>query len=248
MIDKILLRLRLASRKCCGSNQIKYIYEKHRGSDLLVVVFSGFSEENAPARFNYIRTLLPLKTDKLFILDDFGYRNRGSYYLTGRSGDESLQNEILSLIGKYRGTQKLVTAGSSKGATAALLYGLRCGADAVIVGAPQYHLGTYLAQPHHRNILEGICGDGSEEAVQKLNALLPDQIRKSAGTETTVFLHCSPLEHTYEDHVKDLLADLKACNYAVHEDLDDSYSDHAKIGQYFSGYLFRTMQKIMEET
>ncbi len=248
MINRILLKLRIASRKCYGSNKIKYIYEKHKNSNLLVVVFSGFSASNEPARFNYVRTLLPVKVNKLFILDDFGYENRGSYYLIGRNGDENLQNEICSLIAACRENRKLVTAGSSKGGTAAILYGLRCNADAVVAGAPQYHLGTYLAQPNHLKILEGICADVSEESIHKLNALLPNQIERSDSTNVSFFLHCSPREHTYEDHVKDLLTDLKARNHAVYEDLDDSYADHAMVGRYFSDYLCRILEKIAEET
>ena len=54
---------------------IKYVFENH-SSDVLIVVFSGFSEFPV---YNYIRTLKSFKYDKLFLLDDFAYR--GSYYM-----------------------------------------------------------------------------------------------------------------------------------------------------------------------
>ncbi len=247
MIKKLLIKLRLASQRCYGSNKIRYIYERHYNSESLVVVFSGFSAPDEPARFNYIRTLLPLKINKLFILDDFGYQNRGSYYLTGRQEKNNLQEEICSLITKYSERRKLITAGSSKGGTAALLYGLQCRADAVIVGAPQYHIGTYLTDPDHLKVLEGICGNTTAASVQKLDALLPDQIQQ-ASTSTTVFIHCSVREHTFEDHVKDLLFDLKNRGFTVFQDLNDSYSDHAQVGQYYAAFLCKNLQHLTERS
>ncbi len=248
MIDRIRIKLRLASQKSYGKNKIRYILETHKNSDILVVVFSGFSTEKEPARFNYIRTLLPLKVNKLFILDDFGYRNRGAYYLVGRTGGEDLQEEICSLISRCRGNRKLITAGSSKGGTAALLYGLRCGADAVIAGAPQYHIGTYLTEPDHRKILEGICGDTSGESVRKLDELLPEEIRRTENRNTRVYIHCSRQEHTFEDHVKDMISDLEEQGFRVYGDLKDGYTDHARVGHYFSGYMKDILRQIMQDS
>lgn len=54
---------------------IKYLFENH-SSDVLLVVFSGFSETPV---YNYVKTLKSFKCDKLFLLDDFAYR--GSYYM-----------------------------------------------------------------------------------------------------------------------------------------------------------------------
>ena len=110
------------------------------------------------------------------MLDDIGYQNRGSYYLTGRAQSVPLQKEICALINHCRGQRRLVTAGSSKGGTAALLYGLRCGADAIIAGAPQYYIGNYLSGEDHKEILKSICGDETQKSIDDLNRILPDQL------------------------------------------------------------------------
>ena len=247
MINKIWVRLYIASQKCYGKNNIRYIFKTQKDSDLLLVVFSGFSGANEPARYNYIRTLLPVKANKLFILDDFGYQNQGGYYLIGRQGDDTLPEEICSLIEKLRGNKKLVTIGTSKGGTAALLYGLTCGADAVIAGAPQYHLGTYLTEPDHLAILEGICGNTSKDSVQKLDNLLPNQVQHGKNSNMSVFVHCAVQDHTFEEHVKDMVSDLEKQGYAVHKDLDNRYADHSSVGRYFPEYLINVLKKLMQK-
>lgn len=244
MINKIRTRFLLATQKTYGSNCIKYIFERHRDSDVLAVVFSGFSAPGEPAKYNYIRTLASLKINKLFVLDDFGCENRGSYYLTGRKQSDSLPQEICDLITHYQGGRRLVTAGSSKGGSAALLYGLRCGADAVIVGAPQYYIGDYLSSEQHKELLEGIYGNASEQSVKKLNEILSQEIDKADSLKTAFYIHCSPLEHTFEDHVKDLLEDLTAKGFEVHRDIDAQYTDHSKVGEYFSPYLQNMLGRI----
>lgn len=244
MLNRIRIRLQLAARKQYGSNRIKYILEKHRKSSVLVVVFSGFSAAGEPAKFNYLRTLAGKAVNKLFILDDFGYQNRGSYYLTGREGAGPLQEEICSLIEACRKGKTLIMAGSSKGGSAALLYGFQCGADAVIVGAPQYHIGSYLMEDCHRSILEGICGEASEETAAKLNRLLPEQMDRADREKTEVWIHCSPREHTFEEHVQDLLRDLKEKGFRVQTDLDERYSEHSKVGHYYSEYLKKSLAQL----
>lgn len=248
MLNKLKLKLLLCTRREYGSNKIKYIYERHRNSDVLIVVFSGFSSQGEPARFNYIRTLLPLKVNKLFILDDFGYQNRGSYYLTGRSFENNLQDEICALIKSFSGEQShLVTAGSSKGGSAALIYGLKCKADAIIAGAPQYYIGTYLSSEDHIEILKGICGDSSQSSIDKLDQVLHEQIEITDSSKTQIYIHCSPLEHTYADHVQDLLACMIQKGFYVEKDLDTRYADHALLSKYFPQYLFSVLQGIVEK-
>ena len=246
MFDKLKLKLTLAAHRTYGSNQIKYIFQRNRSSDILLVVFSGFPAKDEPARFNYVRTLLSLKVNKLFVLDDFGYQNRGSYYLAGRSHNVKLQDEIRALIELCRGKKRLVTAGSSKGGTAALLYGLCCDADAIIVGAPQYYIGNYLSRDDHVEILKSICGDATQQSIDYLNRILSDHIKEARNKKTKIYIHCSPLEHTYIDHVQDLIKYLLECGFDVEKNLDSRYTQHDLVGHYFSRYLFDTLERIID--
>lgn len=64
-----------------SGNKLHYILRKSKKSNRLIVVFSGFAGHNKKARYNYMRTLHDANCNTLFILDDFGYKKVGSYYL-----------------------------------------------------------------------------------------------------------------------------------------------------------------------
>ena len=76
--------------------RLHYIYENNH-ADKLMIVFSGFSPYKP--MYNYMRTLKNVKSiDKLFLLDDFGYR--GSYYLmeNGKDTPKQLVTELVKTI------------------------------------------------------------------------------------------------------------------------------------------------------
>lgn len=73
-IRSLATKIYLALKEKKYKGRLKYLYEGH-SSDTLIIVFSGFADKPV---YNYIRTLKDVCCDKLFILDDFGYR--GSYY------------------------------------------------------------------------------------------------------------------------------------------------------------------------
>lgn len=64
-----------------------------------------------------MNTLKTINANQLFILDDFGYKKQGSYYL-GENGDWFLPNMIESLIKTIKAKnniKQVVMIGSSKG-------------------------------------------------------------------------------------------------------------------------------------
>lgn len=78
--------------------RLHYIYEDNH-TDRLMIVFSGFSPQKP--MYNYMRTLKNVKSiNKLFILDDFGYR--GSYYLK-EDGRDTPQKLVIELVKKIMG-------------------------------------------------------------------------------------------------------------------------------------------------
>ena len=234
-----------------GKNKVRYIYKNQRGTDTLIVIFSGFSGAGVPARYNYMRTLSDIKCSKLFILDDFGYQNRGGYYLVDRNGkyNGTIINEISSLIAEYAKNRKIVTVGSSKGGTAALLYGVLCGADITISGAPQYYIGNYLNCDSHIEILKSIYGDSGKEAVDALNNVLPYAIKENSKNKLPkVFIHCSKNEHTYKEHVEDMVKDLVDNGYVVIKDIDYSYTEHQDVAKFFPQYLISVLKDTLKNT
>lgn len=228
------IRIKIAEKQF--DNQLKYILNTNRSSDVLIVVFSGFPGKNG-ASYNYMRTLKEVKCNKLFILDDFGYEHRGSYYL-GESGDYYVKTKVIQLIDKIReelSIKTLITAGSSKGGTCAIMFGLLEKANTIIAGAPQYYIGNYLSDEEKINILKGICGD-NPNAVGELNSLLPDIIQNSSRKNVKIYLHYSINEHTYAEHIQYLIRDLEKSGFQVFKDSKD-YSKHEEVALYFPSYL-----------
>ena len=82
--------------------KLRYIHERN-GSDELIIMFSGFG---TIPKYNYMKTLTQSKIDKLFILDNFGYR--GSYYWFENGSDKPLQL-VTTLIERIGGGIKVFT-------------------------------------------------------------------------------------------------------------------------------------------
>ena len=209
-------------------------------------MFSAFT--GAAPKYNYMATLSGIKAHKLFLLDDiYNPVNTGSYYL-GRDGDWFFIGEITQLISdivKERNIHKTIMIGSSKGGSSALYYGIKTEADFVISGAPQYHIGKYLNTPGHKPILEAIMGDASEESVEKLDRLIKDEIAAEHRKKPEIFLHYSPKEHTYKDHIFDMITDLRSNGFAVNEDADYTSEEHGEVKNYFPSYLVKTIKQLI---
>ena len=139
--------------------EVFYSYKKikflsyERDSEKLVVIFSGFNGPDAERQqsYNYIRSLINLNVNKLFILDNHG--DRGSYYV-GNIDQGSVEMSVFELIEfqrrKLEITRKnVILCGSSKGGSAALYFGLKYGYGEVISGAPQIKISDYLGSLEH---------------------------------------------------------------------------------------------------
>lgn len=222
--------------------RLHYLLQTNRRSDTLVVCFSGFGNGGA-AKYNYINTLKSVNANKLFILDNFGYNHQGSYYL-GEQGDFFLPNMVISLIKKVQKERKInhvVMVGSSKGGSAALFYSIKMEAEACIIGAPQYFIGDYLSIDKHLPILEGIMGNTLSESVDRLNRVMSDCVRDASLQKPTVYIHYSPKEHTYPEHIVDMIGELESCGYTVVEDSEYEYTEHGDVAKYFPKYLLSVL-------
>lgn len=213
--------------------KLRYIHERN-GSDELIIMFSGFGTVR---KYNYMKTLAESNIDKLFILDCFGYR--GSYYWF-ENGKNSPNVLVSRLIGQIRGGYKnIYTAGSSKGGTCAIYYGLKFNAKEVFSSACQYHVGDYLNTEKHRRIMEGMMGKNyGPEDVKRVNDELPNMIKDNAQSGTLINLYYSEKDHTYQDHIVDLKRDLDSAGIKYTITMDD-YVKHSDNGIYFKEHLRR---------
>lgn len=234
---------------------INYIEEK-TDSLTLMIIFSSCTRKGIKARYNYVRTLKKFEVDKLFILDDYGYDKRGVYYL-GKDMDFSIEEAVETLIQKKiigKKYKKIVFIGSSKGGYAALNFGLRFSGSTLLIGAPQYRLGQFLIDPENRldETFRYITGqnisDATNTKIEYLDRYLGENIVKyrEKADSIRIYLHYSNLEHTYKEHIGDMLLDLKKLGYKVEEDIGH-YENHSEISLYFPNFLLKELEKIVRE-
>ncbi len=225
---------------------MKYILKRNLESKDLLVVFSACTRKGIRARYNYVRTLNNITCNKLFILDDFAEDHRGGYYL----GDwKNFEEEMASiaLINKVKSEldiNKLIFCGSSKGGYATLNIGCQYKDSVMIAGGPQYYLATYLIEDESFITLRHIIGkETSDDKVAVVDQHLPERILKNAFVETQkIYLHYSDQEHTYDEHIKYMIDDMKKMNYQVEVDISD-YTNHSNISYYFPDFLLASLNK-----
>jgi hypothetical protein len=186
--------------------------------------------------YNNVKTFKKIAIDKLFIKDDFGYR--GSYYMyeNGTLSPYYLTRDLIDYIISKGGYKHIYTAGSSKGGSCAIFYGLVYGAEHIFSGACQFNIGTYLSAQCHLAILKAMMNSASIENVRKLNMLLPECIEKHKNSSSVVHLIYSDKEETYQYHTKDLIQYLDK-NKIKHVDTVFDFTDHNQIALYFGPYV-----------
>lgn len=223
--------------------RLHYIYEDNH-TDRLMIVFSGFSPQKP--MYNYMRTLKNVKSiNKLFILDDFGYR--GSYYLK-EDGLDTPQKLVIELVTKIIGggvIRELFTMGTSKGGTCAIYFGLEFNATHVFSGACQYLIANYLNTEDRKPILEGMLGQGySKTDFDNLNNAVRQQIERHQGTDTVIHLLFSRQEHTYPEHIKFLLEDLDRWNIQYTTQIEN-FENHNDVGEFFIPFIKNELSRIV---
>lgn len=119
------------------------------------------------------------------------------------------------------------------------------GASDIFAGANQYYVGTYLNTEKHSRIFKEMMG---REASQKeqiiLDKMLPDIISKNQNSKSIIHLLYSEKEHTYIEHIKPLIEDLKK-NNITHIDKVEAFTNHADVGKYFSPWIKNEIIKIV---
>lgn len=211
----------------------KYVFEKHNDKRLLII-FSAFPKQSRRGGYNYLWSLRKVKVNKLWIRDRFGSNGAGTYYLgEDFPSFDSFVKEIDAIISKYSEGKITYFCGTSKGGSAALLYGLRLNGDFIICGSPQYYIGSYLSEnAYHRQLMAGICR--SSNAKDLLNDLLPKEVSKHGNKK--VFLLISKNEKSYAEHLKPLIYDLEQNQYQLSV-FDARYQNHDEVGLYFVSYI-----------
>lgn len=225
---------------------IKYILRRNEDSRTLIVVFSACTRKGIKARYNYLKTLDSVHDNKLYILDDFSEDGRGSYYIGAdwTFDEEKATRELINSIRNTVMATKVVFCGSSKGGYAAINFGLEYPNANIVVGAPQYFLGSYLETTDNMDALKHIAGKDYYKHKDELDVRLKNKIYCSEYTASQrIYIHYSNKEHTYEEHVKDLLCDLRRNGCVIFEEVA-TYENHGDLSYYFPDFLRKSLREI----
>ncbi|MBC1521309.1 esterase family protein [Listeria aquatica] len=233
---------------------VKYLFQKAKGgSKQLVISFSGlYSTEfkgGAPV-YNHIRTLDPVDTNKLFILDS--YKNQFCYYV-GFGGAYDYERSVIALITTIANKEgispeNIIATGSSKGGTAALYYSLKYYFGKAIIGAPQIYIADYLnrraTSPSMRERFTQLMGPDEKYGFSFWNQLIFNQVELTEKFPELYF-HVGEGDFHYPEHLKPLLTRFSEKSVTYQLDLGD-YDNHSETGTYFTPFLLKQVEEIIE--
>ncbi|MBE6054131.1 MAG: hypothetical protein E7212_09505 [Clostridium sartagoforme] len=223
---------------------IRYYFNKalFSNKDKLIIVFSAFSDDKP--KYNYMNTLNTYDCNKLYILDNYG--SKGTYYL-GLNGSLDIETAVMSLISKivYENNIKfknIISIGSSKGGTAALYYGMKYNFGNIIVGAPQYKIGTYLMDLSIKTYADEIFGDRSIASRIKYDNL----IRLISNSKSKIFLLTSDGDKQYERVLKsfEYVSEELSLNLKIDK---CNINNHNDIAKEFPNYLESKLSQILKD-
>lgn len=240
-----LIKKNFSNEKIHNSNlAIRYYFKEaiFNNKDKLIIVFSAFSTDKP--KYNYINTLSTYDCNKLYILDDYG--SKGTYYL-GLKGGFEVETAVMSLISKIMSEnnisfKNIISIGSSKGGTAALYYGMKYNFGNIIIGAPQYKIGTYLSDLSIKTYANEIFGDRRISNRIKYDNL----IRLICNNRSKIYLLTSDGDKQYDRVLKsfeyvseELKLDLKIDKCQI--------SHHNDIAKEFPDYIEKILSKLLKD-
>lgn len=225
---------------------LKYMYKTKKQADTLVVVFSACTRPGLGARYNYVKTLDTLNCNRLYILDDFGYDQRGSYYL-GHMPEFKEQEAVISLIQKVvkdTNPKRVLFCGSCKGGYAALNIGSRFENSVMIIGEPTYRIATEFKLAE--GLLKYWMGTVTDDNMKYMDGYLENQLRENPYSDSQkIYFFYSEKDEYVELHSNPLLQVLREAGYDFKGE-PAQFAAHADLGLYFSDYLKKKVQQHLE--
>lgn len=209
-------------------------------SNTLNVVFTAMGQLG-DFSYNYRRSAQSSRANVLYILDDFG--DQGSYYWLQKlksspfAATQQLIRDVMAELG-IPSVDNVATFGSSKGGAAALLHGSALGAGLMILGAPQYRIGSFVSKPHP-NVLNYMTRGSSPAHVAWLDSAFESMLR-SAQPAGRVSLFVGTSDHHYSTHVLPLQSMLEAKGWDT-ELLVQEGLNHAGVGAPYGTFISEAM-------
>ncbi|MHA5050513.1 hypothetical protein [Streptomyces sp. SD15] len=189
-----------------GGCPVEYRFAKARsGNRHLTVVFANIY---APDDYGWATGVFDnLRSNILWIRDRFDGQN--TYYLC-KDMDFAVERSVIGLISKVLKALRLTPGdvtlwGSSKGASAALYFGLRYGFRNIVASVPQLRIGTFVRDDYPDTGRHMLGEAMSDDNVGVLDAILPDLLRSGANPEAHIYVVSSPQDEQYSTQVEPYL-------------------------------------------
>ncbi|KRV49269.1 hypothetical protein AQ490_03465 [Wenjunlia vitaminophila] len=189
-----------------GKWPVHYQFRAAKGDHKnLLVVFSSVG-----SRWGFGNALDGIQCNVLRIRDYFD--GAASYYVARNmdfSVSESVEALIRSFMERLGVTRDQVTlAGSSKGGSAALYYGLKYDYKNIVMSTPQYFLGSY--SHGHGDLGRYVLGEGEPmENVKIMDSVIPDVLQAEKDFDRNIYLVSCEADYQYEQEVKHYLPALR---------------------------------------
>lgn len=177
----------------------------------LIIVFSGGF--GAKKGYDFDGSAVDgLRGEILWIRDRFN--GEFSYYIETAQLGSKVEEAVQALIGSVRselGLEKnnCTLVGFSKGGTGALYHGIKFDYENIISSVPRIRIGSGNRELRPA-VLKGMIGNDSNEAVQRLDEMLPRLIATDQNLKRNIYLISSPADPQYETEIAPHLRSLEA--------------------------------------
>ncbi|MGL5352720.1 MAG: accessory Sec system protein Asp2 [Clostridium sp.] len=226
-------------------SNVRYVFKKSKlsNSNKLIIIFSAFSIDIP--KYNYISFFNTIDCNKLFILDDFG--EKGSYYL-GVDGGLEIETSVMSLITSVMSKNNIyfkdvISVGSSKGGSAALYYGFKYGFGNVVVGAPQYKIGTYLSDLSIKQYAIDIFKEINNSTRITYDNLIRLVLNNKNNTKARILTSDGDKQYKKVLKALEYEAIIEECNIKFEK---CEISNHGEISKVYPGYLLKTLNELLQ--
>ncbi|WP_314252436.1 hypothetical protein [Streptomyces sp. DSM 40907] len=183
--------------------EYRFSHAKNGNRHLIVV----FANHDVPGEYGGSNgPIHDLRANVLWVRDLFDGEN--SHYLCNGM-DFALDESVAGLISRVMNALSLTpddctVFGTSKGAGAALYFGLKYGFKNIVASMPRFLTGMYVGQdvPGAARVTPG---ERAEPNIRTLDSVLPEVVRGGVGRPANVYLVSSPRDEHYARQVEPLL-------------------------------------------
>ncbi|MBM7455568.1 hypothetical protein HNR62_001440 [Oceanisphaera litoralis] len=170
-------------------NGIKYISRVSSSFKKTVICFSSLPVKGEEQKYKFIKTISSHPVNFIFALDKQAPAefNSGTYYLDSDSGTEYLDNlqHLIDEIFKNNKQDSFLLVGSSKAASAALIFGLLKGYKNLLISAPQIRIGEYI-----KKRAKYIFNYFNSKGKQQLDDVILNLAKKQKPTDMNLTITC----------------------------------------------------------